>query len=74
MWESVVEAVAAGTGASIGVATLARRWFRGAVQDVVNESVADVLKRQGEFERRQGAHLDRQDRRLARIEEKLSRR
>lgn len=69
-----MEAVASGTGASIGVAAVARRWFRRAVQDVVDESVADVLRRQREFERRQGAHLDQQDVRLTRIEAKLDRR
>ena len=62
-WEATVEAVAAGTGASISVAVLARRWFRAAVRDVVDERLADV-----------NAHLDRQDRRLERIERKLSQR
>lgn len=66
-----MEAIAAGTGASVTIAALARKWFRKAVQDVVNESVADVIRRQGEFERRQGRHLDRQDERLERIERKL---
>ena len=73
-WEAVVEAVASGTGASIGVVALARKWFRGAVKDVVDESIADVIKRQADFERRQGQHLDRQDDRLQRIEQKLNRR
>lgn len=70
----MVEAVAAGTGASIGVAALARRWFRHAVRDVVDESVAGLISRQADFERRQGQHLDRQDKRLERIEEALSNR
>ena len=65
-WEAVVEAIAAGTGASIGVAAVARRWFRAAVKDVVDERVA-------EMERRQGAHLDRQDKRLESIERRLGR-
>lgn len=68
-----MEAVAAGTGASIGVAALARRWFRHAVQDVVAESVDDLIKRQTAFERRQGEHLDRQDKRLAGIEAAITR-
>ena len=58
-----MEAVASGVGASIGVAALARRWFRAAVRDVVDERLARVQ-----------AHLDRQDRRLERIEQKLNRR
>lgn len=61
-WEAVVEAVASGTGASIGVAAVARRWFRQAVQGVVREEL-----------RKQGAHLDRQDKRLERIEQQLTR-
>ena len=65
-----MEAVAAGTGASIGVATLARRWFRAAVRDVVKDEMRDVMERQ----RQVMAHLDRQDRRLERIEQKLNRR
>lgn len=74
MWTNVVEAVASGVGASVGVAALARRWFRHAVKDVVDDSVADLKQQQAEFERRQGQHLDRQDKRLERIEQKLSRR
>jgi hypothetical protein len=66
MWESVVEAVAAGIGASISVAVLARRWFRRAVRDVVDERVDDL-------ERRVGEHLTRQDVRLIRIESQLGR-
>ena len=62
-WEAVVEAVASGTGASIGVAALARRWFRAAVRDVVDERLASVNR-----------HLTEQDWRLQRIENKLSRR
>lgn len=69
-----MEAVAAGTGSAIGVAALARRWFRHAVKDVVDESVGELIERQVEFERRQGAHLDRQDARLQRIEAALARR
>lgn len=69
-WEAVVEAVASGTGASIGVAALARKWFRAAVRDVVDDAMADVIKRQ----ERVMLHLDLQDRRLERIERKLSQR
>ena len=66
--------MAAGTGASIGVAALARRWFRHAIQDVIDESMAELKRQQAEFEQRQGQHQDRQDKRLQRIEEKLGRR
>lgn len=72
MWTNVVEAVASGVGASVGVAALARRWFRHAVQDVVDDLVADLITRQQDFERRQGQHLDRQDQRLQRIEDALT--
>ena len=57
-----MEAVASGTGASIGVAALARKWFRSAVRDVVGRQERVML------------HLDLQDRRLERIEQKLNRR
>jgi hypothetical protein len=73
VWETVVEAIAAGTGTSVSIAVLARRWFRHAVQDVVNESIADVIKRQSEFETRQGKHLDKQDRKLDQIQQRLDR-
>lgn len=66
-WETTVEAVAAGTGASVTVAALARRWFRQAVKSVVDERVA-------ESDRRTREHLDRQDARLVRIENKLNQR
>ena len=72
MWTNVVEAVASGVGASVGVAALARRWFRHAVRDVVDESAADLIRRQDDVERRQGQHLDRQDQRLQRIEDALT--
>lgn len=67
-----MEAVAAGAGSSVAVGALARRWFRKAVQDVVDDSIADVIRRQADAERRQGAHLDRQDARLERIEQQLA--
>lgn len=71
--ESLVEAVSAGAGAAVAVGTVMRRYWRGretrqqaefrkAVQQIVDESVADVISRQVQFERRQGEHLDRQDR------------
>lgn len=69
-WEAVVEAVASGTGASLGVAALARKWFRAAVRDVVREEMADVVKRQRDVI----THLSEQDHRLERIEAKLGRR
>ncbi|HEV2241797.1 MAG TPA: hypothetical protein VGR98_12205 [Streptosporangiaceae bacterium] len=62
----MVEAVAAGTGASVSVAVLARRWFRAAVREVVDERVDDL-------ERRVADHLNRQDVRLIRIESRLER-
>ena len=65
-----MEAVASGTGASIGVAALARKWFRAAVRDVVKEEMRNVVKRQRDVI----THLNEQDHRLERIEEKLSRR
>ena len=42
-----------------------QRAFRRAVQDIVDASVSDLAGRQREFERRQGAHLDRQDQAIA---------
>ena len=69
-WEAVVEAVASGTGASVGVAAVARRWFRSAVRDVVKEEMADVVKRQQDVV----THLNEQDRRFERIEQILTRR
>lgn len=68
-----MEAVAAGTVASIGVAGLARRWFRAAVQDAVDNSVADMIRQQAEFGRQVNAHLNRQDARLKRIEARITR-
>lgn len=46
--------------------------FHRAVQVIVDSAISHVLARQTEFEHRQGQHLDRQDKRLARIEDKLS--
>ena len=69
-WQATMEAVAAGAGSSIGVAAVARRWFRAAVRDVVKDEMADVVKRQADVV----THLNEQDRRLERIEEILTRR
>lgn len=80
----MVEAVSAGAGSAVVVGGVMRRYwtrretrqareFRRAVQAVVDESVADMIRRQAEFEKRQGQHLDRQDARLLRIEHKLDR-
>lgn len=76
--ESLVEAVSAGVGAAAIVGTSMRSYwtrrearqqaaFRRAVQQIVDESMAEVLGRQTEFERRQGRHLDRQDETLRRL-------
>lgn len=77
-WESLVEAVSAGIGAAAIVGTTMRSYwtrrearqqaaFRRAVQQIVNESMAEVLGRQIAFERRQGKHLDHQDRTLKQL-------
>jgi hypothetical protein len=71
-WEAPVEAVAAGVAAAVTLVTLARHGFRHAVQDIVKTSQAELIKRQIDFETRQGQHLDRQDQRLERIERKLN--
>jgi hypothetical protein len=42
-----------------------QRAFRAAVQAIVDQSVSDVITRQADFERRQGAHLGRQDHDIA---------
>lgn len=76
--ESLVEAVSAAIGAAAIVGgTMRRFWsgrearqeaaFRKAVQEIVDESVADVIRRQTEFEKRQGRHLDRQDRAIGEL-------
>lgn len=40
----MVEAVAAGSASSIAIGALARRWFRSAVRDVVDEATAPLAK------------------------------
>lgn len=47
--------------------------FRRAVQAIVDESIADVIRRQTEFERRQGQHLDRQDKAIADLRRLITR-
>jgi hypothetical protein len=70
--DGAVEAASAATGAALGVGAVMRRYwtrrearqqagFRQAVQDIVDASIADMIGRQVDFERRQGRHLDRQD-------------
>ena len=48
-----------------------QRAFRRAVQDIVAESVSDLQRQQAEFERRQGAHLDRQDQAIGALRAEL---
>lgn len=82
---TLVESVSAGVGAALATAeTLRRYWsrretrnqaeFRAAVQRVVDESIADVIRRQTEFERRQGAHLDQQDKAMEQLRRAMERR
>lgn len=63
MWTSVVEAVAAGSGSAIAVGALARRWFRAAVRDVVDDATAPLAR-----------ELHDQGLQLARIEAQVMRR
>lgn len=74
--ETLVEAVSAGVGAAVVTGEAMRRFwtrrearqqvsFRRAVQQIVDESIADMITRQAEFERRQGSHLDKQDKDIA---------
>lgn len=83
--DGLVEAVSAGIGAAAIVGGASRRFwtrretrqqaaFRTAVQQVVDESIADVIARQTQFERRQGQHLDRQDRAIAELRKAMDRR
>lgn len=71
----LVEAVSAGAGSAVVVGGAFRRYwtrrearqqaaFRRDVQEIVAESVTDLLARQRDFEKRQGRHLDAQDRKL----------
>lgn len=76
--DSSVEAISAAAGAAVVVGEASRRYwtrreirqqaaFRAAVQQIVDESIGDVIKRQANFERRQAAHLDRQDAAIERL-------
>jgi hypothetical protein len=82
--EGLVEAVSAGVGAAAVVGGASRRFwtrrevrqqaaFRRAVQQIVDESISDMITRQTQFERRQGQHLDRQDRAIAELRKAVDR-
>lgn len=82
--EGLVEAISAAIGASAIVGGTMRRYWRGrehrqqeafrrAVQQIVDASVADVIRRQTLFEHRQGQHLDRQDRAIADLRRTITR-
>jgi hypothetical protein len=77
-YEGLVEAIGAGVTSAAVVGTALRSYwtrrearnqqaFRRAVQQIVDESLAGVHRRQIEAERRQGKHLDRQDETLKRL-------
>lgn len=76
--EGLAEAIGAGVTSAAIVGTAMRSYwvrrearqqaaFRRAVQQIVDESMAGVLQRQTEFEKRQGQYLDRQDATLRRV-------
>lgn len=76
--EGVIEAASAAAGAAVVVGEASRRYwtrrelrqqagFRAAVQAIVDESIRHLINRQAEFERRQGQHLDRQDRAIEQL-------
>jgi hypothetical protein len=67
-WETALTTSASSAIALLAMAGVARKWLVRVIQGVVDASVTDVLRRQADFERRQGEHLDRQDMRLDRIE------
>lgn len=80
----LAEAVSAGAGSAVVVGGAFRRYwtrrearqqaaFRRDVQDIVDQSVMDVLARQRDFEKRQGRHLDAQDRKLDALTALISR-
>lgn len=84
-YASLVEAISAGLGAGVVTGGAMRRYWLGregrqqvafkvAVQKIVDESIADVIRRQTEFERRQGQHLDRQDAAIERLRRAVERR
>lgn len=81
----VVVDVSAAAGASVAVGESMRRYwrrretrqqeaFKAAVQKIVDASITDVISRQADFEHRQGAHLDRQDRDIKAIRRELEKR
>lgn len=48
-----------------------RRWARRLLQPVIDDSLADLVMRQAEFERRQAQHLDEQDREIREVKRLL---
>jgi hypothetical protein len=80
--EGLVEAASAGVVAAVTMGGVTRRYWRRrellqqaaftrAVQAIVYKSVVDMIARQGEFEKRQGRHLDRQDIAIAALRREL---
>lgn len=76
--EGLISAASAGIGAAIAVGAVMRRYwaarevrqqnaFRQAVEQIVDGKTEQIIVRQIAFEKRQGAHLDRQDRAIAAI-------
>lgn len=83
--EALVGTVSAAAASAVVTGEAVRRYwarrearqqtaFRRAVQQIVDESMADVISRQADFERRQGQHLDRQDKTLQELRQLVSRR
>ena len=80
-WIAVSAAGSAAGGAAASAVALRGWWsrreirqqraFRRAVQDIVSEYTDQLATRQTEFERRQGAHLDRQDQAIAALRAEL---
>jgi hypothetical protein len=70
-WQPVLATAASTAVAVLAAATMTRKWLVRVIQGVVDTSVTEVKRAQADFERRQGAHLDRQDLRLDRIEAML---
>lgn len=77
--------MSAGVAAALAVGETFRRYwarrevrqqavFRADVQRIVDESMADVIRRQADFERRQGQHLDRQDKAIDALRRAVERR
>lgn len=83
--DGFITTISAGVVAALGVGESSRRYwhrreerqqasFRAAVQSIVDTSVAEVIRRQVEFEQRQGRHLDRQDRAIDHLRRMVERR